>query len=550
MSTYTFSAGSPAKTMVGTPSWNSNGSLKSLAITDGFNSGGTQTCKYGDPSTSVPGYDDLGRLIKVDCGATVWQQNFSYDAFGNLTKSVPTGGTGIAWNPGYNSTNNHYTLGGTSYDANGNLLTDTFHTYTWDADGHPATIDSSTCGTNGTCVTYDALGRPVEKNVHGVYSQILYSQLGKTAVLNGTTLVYVNIPLPGGAIYHLTPGYGALRHKDWQGTTRLETTINNRSSRYDRAFAPFGEVYLNFGGTDDNDFAGNTQELVPGTDTAGAVVAGLYDTANREYHPNQGRWLSPDPAGLQAVDPSNPQNRNRYVYGLNSPLSNIDPSGLECVWDDGSFDAADDPKTGSADGCSGQGGTWVDPDLFENAMLTSGQWSSSYGDWSSSANSDLAQNWIGGSTVFGGPLDQSPTSTAQNGGILNGIGSSITDWFHKAQFLGVGGSLWIPHPEIPVGWSPGVNFVSDGKDLHFCPSVLAGGVGVKTPGGSVAALFGDKSKAVSVVQGWSVTINVNFPQLGGFGGQIISSSTGTLAGPSWGSPGISFQVGYSSCTQR
>jgi hypothetical protein len=67
--------------------------------------------------------------------------------------------------------------------------------------------------------------------------------------------------------------------------------------------------------------------------------------------------------------------------------------GLECVWDDGSFDSADDPDTGSAGGCANQGGTWVDPDLFENAMLTNGQWNSNYGDWSSSANPYLAQNW-------------------------------------------------------------------------------------------------------------------------------------------------------------
>ena len=32
----------------------------------------------------------------------------------------------------------------------------------------------------------------------------------------------------------------------------------------------------------------------------------------RELHPVQGRWISPDPAGLQAVDPARPQTWNRY----------------------------------------------------------------------------------------------------------------------------------------------------------------------------------------------------------------------------------------------
>ena len=151
---------------------------------------------------------------------------------------------------------------------------------------------------------------------------------------------------------------------------RLSTTLNNRSVDYDRSFAPFGEVYKNFGSTANNNFTGDTQD----------TIAGTYDTPHRELNPSQGRWLSPDPAGLQAVNPSNPQSWNRYAYVLNNPLSNIDPSGLACLWDDGSFDSADDPETGSARRCSGQGGTWVNPELFENAMLTNGQWNSTYGD--------------------------------------------------------------------------------------------------------------------------------------------------------------------------
>jgi len=43
----------------------------------------------------------------------------------------------------------------------------------------------------------------------------------------------------------------------------------------------------------------------------------------------QGRWLSPDPAGLGAVDPANPQTWNRYAYVGNNPLSLIDPLGAD-----------------------------------------------------------------------------------------------------------------------------------------------------------------------------------------------------------------------------
>lgn len=45
-----------------------------------------------------------------------------------------------------------------------------------------------------------------------------------------------------------------------------------------------------------------------------------------------GRWLSPDPAGLSAANPANPQTWNRYAYVGGNPLSFADPSGLgvEC----------------------------------------------------------------------------------------------------------------------------------------------------------------------------------------------------------------------------
>jgi RHS repeat-associated protein len=54
----------------------------------------------------------------------------------------------------------------------------------------------------------------------------------------------------------------------------------------------------------------------------------LYDFLAREYG-IQGRWPSPDPAGLLAVDASNPQSWNRYAYVLNNPLAMTDPTGMD-----------------------------------------------------------------------------------------------------------------------------------------------------------------------------------------------------------------------------
>src|SRR2546427_71644 len=55
--------------------------------------------------------------------------------------------------------------------------------------------------------------------------------------------------------------------------------------------------------------------------------SGDYDFLYREYS-TQGRWVSPDPAGLAVVDPTLPQSWNRYAYVFDNPLAFVDPLGL------------------------------------------------------------------------------------------------------------------------------------------------------------------------------------------------------------------------------
>lgn len=91
MTQYKFNVSTQSVT--GNTTWNPNGSLKQLAITNQLNSLDTQTCNYT--------HEDLARIYTVDCGASKWQQDFTYDQFGNITKTVPTGGTGISFQPTY-----------------------------------------------------------------------------------------------------------------------------------------------------------------------------------------------------------------------------------------------------------------------------------------------------------------------------------------------------------------------------------------------------------------------------------------------------------------
>jgi RHS repeat-associated protein len=301
MTQYKYNVGS--STVTGNLTWNSNGTLKTLAITDPLNSGDTQTCNYA--------YDDLARLSSANCG-TPWSQTFTYDSFGNITKSGS-----ISWQPGYNAANNHYTLGGTGYDANGNLTADTFHTYTWDGNfGNPLSIDTNN-------LTYDALGRLTEVANGTTYTQFVYGPTGKLAVMKGQAVAKVFIALPAGAqaVYTGSNNLQGYRHSDWLGSSRIKSSTT-QTKQFDGAYAPFGESYADTGSYD-HVFTGQ----IPG------VVSDLYDFLYREYHPKQGRWVSPDPAGLGAVDMSNPQTWNRYADVGNNPVTYIDPAGLS--WEDG-----------------------------------------------------------------------------------------------------------------------------------------------------------------------------------------------------------------------
>lgn len=306
-------------TNTGQTTWNPNGSLGSLQITDNIPStSDTQTCNYT--------HDDLGRIASVNCangGTNVWNQNLTYDAFGNITKTVPTGGTGISFQPGYSSNSNWITsLPGCTptTDANGQMTYDCTHNYSWDGVGDMVRVDGAT-------ITYDALGRMVENNFSGAFKQIVYSPLrSKFAVMNGQSLQQAFIPLPGAQAVYTGAGLAYYRHQDHLGSSHLATTPN-RALYSSTAYGPFGEPYVQVG-TADNSFTGIDQDTVPG-------VSGLYDFMFRRQSPVQGRWLSPDPAGLAAVDFQNPQTWNRYAYVSNRPLSRVDPNGLyyyDCSW--------------------------------------------------------------------------------------------------------------------------------------------------------------------------------------------------------------------------
>ena len=196
----------------------------------------------------------------------------------------------------------------------GNMTNDGTNSYSYDVEGRPVSA-------GGVTAIYDAFGRAVEINNGGTYTQIVYGPSGqKFAYLHVQSLQNYFVSLAGGvqAVYSGS-GIQGYRHADWLGSVRFTATSGGGVTG-DQAYAPFGESYASWG-TGIYSFTGQTKDITSST----------YDFLFRQYSPSEGRWLVPDPAGLAAVDLTNPQTWNRYAYVGNNPLSNVDPLGLQCV---------------------------------------------------------------------------------------------------------------------------------------------------------------------------------------------------------------------------
>ncbi len=277
--------------------------------------------------------------------------------------------------------------------ANTHVADDSLHSYAWDSQARPTTIDSIT-------VTYDALGRMVEQSNSGTNTEIQYAPTGfKMQTFNGQTVVDSFVPLPGGTV--LVPQCTCYFHGDWMGSSRFASRYNDRTMFNDLAYAPFGEQYAKAGNTvvGNESFAGNNE----GTTT------NLYDAQFREYE-IYGRWPSPDPAGMAAANPANPQSWNRYTYVMNMPLLLVDPLGLyDCNISDPDGNLIWSGQTADANSCAELSG-----ELVTYSAEVGGVGGGGPGGWSYGGPPPIQSPLVGPGGPGGGPgAPQTPTPTPQ-----------------------------------------------------------------------------------------------------------------------------------------
>ena len=315
--------------IVRNPSYDNRGRVTSL--TDGsiysyslgyWSDSNVHTANDSASGNWTYGYDDFNRLSTAsETGASFV---YDYDQLGNRwgTLSGCTSSNHSACQYTFNS-NNQITNNGFQYDRAGNVMNDGIHSYTYDAEGRIIQVDAG----QTALYYYDGFGHRVRKIAGGVTRDFLYDLAGHIyQEVDGTIAAKTDLYTPGG--FHLgsyADGTTYFSHANWLGTELLRT-------------GPTGSVLWSCSGSlpfgDGASCSGNVGSYVNGISGLRLdFETGLAAAAYRNYSATSGRWLTPDPSGLAAVDPSNPQTWNRYAYVMNNPLSFTDPTGLKTVCD-------------------------------------------------------------------------------------------------------------------------------------------------------------------------------------------------------------------------
>lgn len=275
-------------------------------------------------------YDTLNRIAHAYTDGPNWGEQFTIDAWGNLTNIGPYNSKNVSEllnqpvNPATNQAN------GFGFDGAGNQLTSTDpwgvpHTFTYDAESRIAAVD-----TNGALYVYDGDGGRALKNVGGTGTIYWYgaddSILGESDLTGTVMAEYIffdgrriartdnpTSSTEASLKYYLT---------DHLGSTSMIADATFSTMMEDTDYYPYGrEVFLNSSDSNHYHFTGKERDSETGNDYFGA----------RYYASSMGRFMSPDWASKPEAVPysslSDPQTLNLYGYMRNNPLGGTDKDG-------------------------------------------------------------------------------------------------------------------------------------------------------------------------------------------------------------------------------
>jgi len=314
-------------------------------------------------------YDDFGRLASSAHSSSQQAFSYTYDQYGNRWQQNVTAGSGgtsvLTFTAASSATTNgncYHAAGlnnqpdGYCYDAAGNLLSDGQHTYTYDAEGHIIKVDG---GQTATYI-YDGGGQRVQKITATTSSSFLYDPDGHVIAEINAFGAWIRTEVYLGGRHLATYSNGSsgntyLIQADWTGSERARVLPSGDT--FETCISlPFGDGQNCNGSADPSPdhFTGKERDAESSLDDFGA----------RHYTSAMGRFMSPDPAGILAAKLTGPQTFNRYSYALNTPVTAIDPDGLDCVYLNSAATAVRQgngiDQSIDSPGCMKTGGYWID----------------------------------------------------------------------------------------------------------------------------------------------------------------------------------------------
>ncbi len=269
-------------------------------------------------------YDGTGQLthaVFASMNPSIANQDlvYNYDALGNRSTTVINGTTTTYTT---NNLNEYTTVGGVAqtYDGNGNLISDGTNTYSYDTLNR---LISVTTPSGTTTYSYDALGNRLSSiSKSGVTQYLNDDSAGMTSVVGefdatGHLLVnYAN----GIGLASQVNALGIASYFDFDATGSTVGITDSSGAyvnRYD--YAPFGSV-ISATAVQANQF-----QFV-GQFGAMKENSGTVFMRARYYDVQSSRFITPDPFGLSGGS------SNLYSYAAGNPVSFIDPSGHDSVF--------------------------------------------------------------------------------------------------------------------------------------------------------------------------------------------------------------------------
>jgi RHS repeat-associated protein len=259
------------------------------------------TLTYPNGIVATSAYDNANQLTSLTYaigGTTLGDLSYTYDVAGHRTgvggswarTGIPATLTGAT----YDAANRVIAWGGTSssYDLDGNVTSDGTNTYTWNARNQLTGLS----GGASASFQYDGVGRRLGKTVGTTSTNFLYDGPNLTQELTSG----------GTPTANLLTGLGideTFMRADASGTsTRLVDALGSTLALADASGTVQTQYTFDPSGTTSVSGTSSTNELqFTERENDGT---GLYYYRARYYNPAIGRFISEDPAGSVAADPT------------------------------------------------------------------------------------------------------------------------------------------------------------------------------------------------------------------------------------------------------